>query len=178
MTKTALAASALLFLVTLSLVSISPPSHGNSACAEISDREVRLRCYDAEYRVTSQSATEPAVQPTNPSQSATPATPLADDRASRKRESGKKTAKKEEASKAALAESPVRGYPRRVVRITTRGVDKRLVFELDNGERWVQTRTQTVTIRVKDAVAVKSSMTGRKYISTARGSTTWVEPMP
>ena len=185
MTRTALATTAILSLVCVTPVFLAIPASATSACAEIEDREVRLRCYDAEYRATSQSATESAEQSSESGTTDT-ATPALSNRSQRgsdradfdsNRDRGKAD-KDKEASKAALPKSPVRGYPHRVLKITTRGVDKRQVYELDNGERWVQTRTQIVTIREKDAVAVKSSMTGRKYISTARGSTAWVEPMP
>ena len=175
------------------------PAAAGSACVDIEGEKERLRCYDAENRtgpnakpvVIEPSAVkqEPSAVKQEPSavkqpsavkadvveatrtaatQAKTPVATTAPKNADGRKQKKKKTKKAKKRNV----------YDHMVVRITTSGVDKRLVYELDNGERWIQTKTQIVTIRKDDTVAIRSSLTGRKSIKTPGGATAWVRRLP
>ena len=156
-----LTAGAVLFALSM----WNPEAAADSVCAQIEDREVRLKCYDAEYRAT-------------PATDDTAATDAPGKRESRTSSESRVAVPVRERKTAKPGKPPkVSGFPHRVVSITTSGTDRKLVYVLDNGERWVQTKTQDATIRENDAVRIKESMTGRNQITTRRGARAWVKKL-
>ena len=156
--------------VALPLLTLTSMAYGAEDCSRISNTNDRLVCFDRQFPAMESKAV-PRQDVEAPAKSSQTDTPIVDDVA----HPAEEAIQEEKPKRRGMFDKRDEVIITSIIKEVMKRDRKKMVFQLDNGQVWIQSSPRDLHIRAGDQVTIKSGLIGGYILRNSAGTSTRVK---